>query len=174
MGYMVQFLVMIPIIAVLAFVVLGYLWWRQRKKDKRQLIIMLTTGGTIDMRDLKCELDTARDPDESGAWWRDIDGYRRRASGKHEMALICHQSSAIPAYPGEPTSFRNDRIKWYNSQMTSIAEAWADRDTENIPRLEARANNHQLYKIAIIGTVVIVLIIGLIALLFSGRLHWPF
>jgi len=89
------------------------------------------------------------------------------------MVQFTHQSSAVPAYPGED-SLRKDRLKFYHEQMTNIAVAWADRDAANVPRLEAIANNHQLYKLGILGAACTVLIICTIALIFSGRLHWPF
>jgi len=175
MSYMVQMLILIPVIAVIAVVVLYVLWWRSRKQDKKQDVIQFTLAGTIERAKWLRDLYTAKNTDEQGAVFCDIDAYRRRASGHHEMVQFCHQASAVPLFPGEQDpKFRVERLKLYKNQLRDIAIAWADRERANVPLLIAKENTHRLYKIAVVGTILIVLIISVMALLFSGKLHWPF
>lgn len=158
------FFLTMAVLIICAIAIAAYVFYKYSKKSSRQRLFVI---GNVDIEDRKPDRDqfAARDDRTSEAWFIDGAAYRRRASGNRELVQFVPARSATPLFPGMDRDYRDARIKENYITLTKTAIKAARHAESNIDKLRQRMEQHQTYKYAIIGTVIIVLVVSSVILL---------
>ena len=163
--------IVLIVVVGLAVIAVGYILLRLRKADLRQKVCLLGNN-TVHKHNLPRIRNIAKHNRDS--YFLDADAYRRRASGNHEIIQVSFENSAVPAYPGTAADVRSKKVEAHKNQLTALAEMNADYDLEESERSELRDKQYSLYKLIGASSAVVILVIAILVLVMSGKLHSPF
>ncbi len=160
------------ILFAVVFFALRWLAGRRANKGLKQDVLHLEYGQQLSHDSLSIRSGCIVDDDAKKAWFFDTDAQIRVDDGD---VVVIDDRTAIPLYLGRSGIKRRDKVMQYGfgGLLTRLAEGiWSFKSNTSTQRADEE-KNQEVWKIAIGGVVLIILVVATIGLFTSGDLSMP-
>ena len=146
------------------------MWFKTKSRDTLCDLKIIGSAGKLYHRSLKLFLATARDEDRAESWHVNRFAIRRHyKTGK--LAQLCVDYSAMPLFPGmDNATIEGQRDFMGKCKKVLGKNAFHQRIGDN-QREVMQETSRQTFRLVVIGTVIMVMVICIVVLLTSGKVN---